>query len=50
MRIEKVCIHLIHMNLPISAMKIYEQFIKSTPGKLYGYKLLKEMLHCKVVS
>ncbi|XP_076250626.1 leucine-rich PPR motif-containing protein, mitochondrial-like isoform X2 [Rhynchophorus ferrugineus] len=48
MKIENVCIHLIHMQMPVSAMKIYEKFIQPIPAKLYGYKLLKEMLHCKI--
>ncbi|XP_066150797.1 leucine-rich PPR motif-containing protein, mitochondrial isoform X2 [Euwallacea fornicatus] len=46
--IEKICIHLIHMGQPNSAMNIYERFIKPKTDINYGYNILKEMLHCNI--
>ncbi|XP_066248718.1 leucine-rich PPR motif-containing protein, mitochondrial isoform X2 [Euwallacea similis] len=46
--IEKICIHLIHMEQPNSAMNIYEWFIKPKTDINYGYNILKEMLHCNI--
>lgn len=36
------------MGQPFSAMNLYKQFV--VPHPVYGLKLLKEMLHCSVVS
>ncbi|XP_030767490.1 leucine-rich PPR motif-containing protein, mitochondrial isoform X2 [Sitophilus oryzae] len=47
-KIEKICIYLIHMCQPESAMKIYETYVTPYPEVSYGHSILKEMLHCRV--
>ncbi|CAG9769248.1 unnamed protein product [Ceutorhynchus assimilis] len=47
-KIEKICIHLVHMNQVLSAMNIYENFVEPHPDVPYGAVILKEMLHCDI--
>ncbi|XP_050312939.1 leucine-rich PPR motif-containing protein, mitochondrial [Anthonomus grandis grandis] len=48
LKIEKICIHLVHMEQPRAAMNIYKRFVEPQLDVYYGYCVLKEMLHCEV--
>lgn len=48
--LEKICVHLVHMDKSEFAMTIYEEFVDPENNKNYGFFILKEMLHCDVVS
>lgn len=48
--IEKICIHLVHMDKCESAVTIYEEFVDPEKDQNYGFFVLREMLHCDVVS
>lgn len=54
LKIDYLCIHLINMGHPESAMIIYNNSVpeldSSNPDKKYAHFLLKEMLLCKTVS
>ncbi|XP_048517733.1 leucine-rich PPR motif-containing protein, mitochondrial isoform X2 [Dendroctonus ponderosae] len=46
--VERLCIHLIHMDQPVAAMNIYAQFVGLRPNVSFGWSLLKEMLHSEI--
>uniref|UniRef100_A0AAR5QHY9 Pentacotripeptide-repeat region of PRORP domain-containing protein n=1 Tax=Dendroctonus ponderosae TaxID=77166 RepID=A0AAR5QHY9_DENPD len=47
--VERLCIHLIHMDQPVAAMNIYAQFVGLRPNVSFGWSLLKEMLHSEIL-
>ncbi|XP_018577646.1 leucine-rich PPR motif-containing protein, mitochondrial [Anoplophora glabripennis] len=46
--LEKICVHLVHMDKSEYAMTIYEEFVDPEKDQNYGFFILKEMLHCDV--
>lgn len=48
--IEKICVHLVHMKQYQTAVNIYLKFVNPEPDVPYGFVILKQMLHCNVVS
>lgn len=50
LKIDYLCIHLIHLGQPESAMLIYEALVDPIPEKKYGHFLLREMIIANTVS